>query len=96
MSASADTAGWKRVGELLEQRRVEIDTRYANLRLFAEERGIDYRLAWDLEHGARANYRRPTLTAAEVSYAWRPGSTRLVLAGGEPVARRARDAAARG
>ena len=76
---------WGRVGELLERRRVELDPRYRNLRLFTSERGIDYRLAWDAEHGARANYRRPTLTGIEVAYGWRPGSIHLVLAGGDPI-----------
>lgn len=63
---------------------MEIDPRYSNLRLFAAERGIDYRLAWDLEHGARGNYRRPTLMAAEVAYRWAEGSVAGVLRGGQP------------
>ena len=78
-------AAWQRLGEMLERRRVELDTRYANLTRFSEERGIDYRLAWDIEHAARINYRRPTLTALEVAYGWRPGSIRLALAGRQPV-----------
>ena len=82
---SASQEAWQRLGEMLERRRVELDTRYANLRLFSGERGIDYRLAWDVEHAARTNYRRPTLTSIEVAYALRPGSIRLVLSGGDPV-----------
>ncbi|MBO0814816.1 MAG: hypothetical protein J2P30_06655 [Actinobacteria bacterium] len=53
---------------MLERRRVEIDTRYRNLNLFCEERQLNYRLAWDIEHGARANYRRVTLLALEAAY----------------------------
>lgn len=82
---SASKAAWRRLGQLLEQRRVELGTRYQNRALFATERGIDYRLSYDLESGARANYRRPTLAAVEVSYGWAAGSIQDVLSGGEPV-----------
>lgn len=75
---------WQRLGEMLEGRRVALDPKYRNLVLFSKERRIDYRLAWDVEHAARTNYRRPTITAIEIAYGWRPGSIRLVLAGGEP------------
>jgi hypothetical protein len=64
----AQRPGWEQLGVDLESARVELDPRYANLSLFAEERGIDYRLAWDIEHGRRTNYRRPTLRAIEVAY----------------------------
>ena len=57
---------WQRLGEMLEGRRVALDPKYRNLVRFTAERGIDYRLAWDVEHAARTNYRRPTLTAIEV------------------------------
>lgn len=59
---------WKRAGEMLEQARIELDIRYRNLTLFTSERGIDYRLCWDIEHGSRANYRRSTLSAIESAY----------------------------
>ena len=76
-------AAWTRLGQLLEQRRVELDPRYLNLTLFAEERRIDYRLTADVEHGRRTNYRRPTLRAIEVAYSLEPGSIDTALAGGE-------------
>lgn len=82
---AASQAPWVHLGEMLQDRRVELDTRYANLRLFTDEAGIDYRLAWDVEHAARVNYRRPTLTAIEVAYRWGRGSIAAVLAGGAPV-----------
>ena len=82
---SASKAAWRRLGQLLEQRRVELDTRYQNRAAFASERGIDYRLSYDIESGARSNYRRPTLAAVEVSYAWAPGSIQGVLNGADPV-----------
>lgn len=75
---------WDRVGELLQQQRVQLDARFANLKRFVRERGLDYRMAWDVEHGRRANYRPPTIMAIEVAYGWRPGSIQSVLDGGEP------------
>ena len=84
MPESEDMEVWRRLGRMLELRRVELGTRYSNLSLFAEERGIDYRMAWDVEHGARSNFRRPTLTAIEIAYGWQPGSIAAVLAGGAP------------
>lgn len=83
MSESRDE--WVRIGEYLQDRRVQIDTRYANLRLFADERGINYRLAWDVEHARRNNYARATLTSLDVAYRLQPGSVRNMVAGGEPV-----------
>lgn len=85
MTAQNARDAWTRLGEMLENRRVEMDTRYSNRSLFAEERGIDPRLAYDVEKGARANYRRPTRRAIEVAYGWRAGSIERVLAGGEPL-----------
>lgn len=81
--ADAPAPAWKRVGELLQGRRVDMDTRYRNLHVFAAEREINYRLAWDLEAGARTNYRQPTLRAAEVAYGLRPGSVDTALSGGD-------------
>lgn len=82
MSESSDQ--WVRIGEFLQDRRVQIDTRYANLRLFADERGVNYRLAWDAEHARRENYARATLTSLDVAYGLQPGSIRNMIAGGEP------------
>jgi hypothetical protein len=66
--AQPTKAAWKKIGEALEQARVELSPRYRNRTLFAQERGIDYRLAYDVEMGARDNYRRPTLRAVEAAY----------------------------
>lgn len=82
---SASKADWARVGAMLENRRAELDPRYRNMKIFERERGIDYRLAWDIEHARRDTYRRVTLTAIEVAYGWQPGSIHRVLEGGDPV-----------
>ncbi len=73
---------WARLGKLLEARRVELSSQYRNRTLFCQERDIDYRLCYDLETGARSNYRRPTLRAVESAYVLVPGSLDDTLAGG--------------
>lgn len=83
MTAAGDPQTWKRLGELLAQRRVDLDVRYANLTRFSADRGLDYRLAWDVEHGARDNYRRPTLAAIESAYQLEPRSIEAYLASGQ-------------
>lgn len=76
---------WDRLGRLLEQRRAEMNPRWRDLTVFAEERGLNWRLAWDIEHNRRTSYRPVTLVAIEVSYGWQPGSIARILAGGDPV-----------
>ena len=68
MTQMPDSAAWARLGEHLQRRRLELDQRYANFTLFTDERGINYRVAWDAEHGARTNYRRQTLRQIETAY----------------------------
>ena len=79
-----EPADWDRLGEMLQEQRVRLNSRYRNRSLFSRERGINYRLAQDVETGARDNYERITLTQIELAYGWEPGSVRDVLAGGEP------------
>ena len=84
MCAQPTKAAWVRLGEALERARVELDTRYRNRTLFAQERGIDYRLAYDVEMGARDNYRRPTRRAIEVAYGRPPNWIDERLAAEDP------------
>lgn len=79
MAETADPAAWKRLGEQLTLRRAEIDPRYANRTLFAAERDIDYRLAYDIEEGRRSNYRTTTLAGIATAYAVTLDSMRAVL-----------------
>jgi hypothetical protein len=74
---------WARAGELLSQRRVEIDPRYRNRRLFAAERGMNWRLLHDLERAKRTNFEPETLTAFEVAYCLVRGSFMRTLDAGE-------------
>jgi hypothetical protein len=72
---------WKRLGRLLERRRVEMEPRYMNRALFAAERGVDYRLTYDIESAARTNFRSSTRRAIEMAYGVRIGGIDDVLAG---------------
>jgi transcriptional regulator with XRE-family HTH domain len=74
---------WVRLGELLAQRRVEIDPRYKNRSLFADERGLNWRLLHDVERAKRANYAPDTVAALEVAYGLAPGAVGRALDGGE-------------
>ena len=76
----AATADWKRLGAQLTQRRVELDPRYMNRSLFCAERGLNYRLTYDIESGARTNYGTITLRAIEVAYGLAMGAIDTVLA----------------
>ena len=84
MAETPDMAPWHRLGEELRRRREEdMPPRYANLTLFASERGINHRLAWNLEHGAKASYRRDSIRKAEIAYQLSRGYIDTFIAGGE-------------
>jgi len=74
---------WARLGELLVQRRIELDPRYRNRRIFADERGLNWRLLHDLERAKRTNFEPETMAAVEVAYGLAPGSIGRTLSGGE-------------
>lgn len=82
---------WRRLGELLTDRRVQIGPVYRNRLKFAEDTGLNERLVSDLERGRRTSYRETSLHAVEVAYRIRQGSIERALRGGqfeplEPVA----------
>jgi hypothetical protein len=74
---------WERLGEQLVRRRIEVDPRYSNRQLFADERGVNYRSISDIERGRRDNYEDATIASLEVAYAVRPGSIRRAVDGGD-------------
>jgi hypothetical protein len=79
-----------RLGKLLIRRRIELSSRYRDRTLFAHERLDDkWRTLHDLELAKRPNFRPETLEAVEAAYEWQPGSIERVLAGGDPLPRRA-------
>src|SRR6185437_16171420 len=95
---SPSTGHWSKLGELLTLRRVELDPRYQNRTVFCEERGLDYRLAYDIEEARRVNFRKTTLAGVAAAYAVTLDSLLAVLegkaAGLEPAPGRPREAAA--
>lgn len=72
---------WERAGKLLVQRRTDMDPRYRNRRLFAEERGVNWRLLHDIERAKRTNFEPETLAAIESAYRLSPGNIERMLAG---------------
>lgn len=79
MNPSADPAAWVRLGELLTRRRTDLDARYRNRTLFAAERGLDYRLCYDIEEHRRANFRTATLAGIAAAYGVTADSVLAVL-----------------
>lgn len=68
MTSKADDGDWKRLGEQLILRRIQIDPKYRVRTVFARERGINYKLAADVETGYRADF--ATATLAEIARAY--------------------------
>lgn len=83
MSPRTDAAAWKRLGELLIRRRIELDPAYQNRTTFCTERGIDYRLAYDIEEARRTNFRKGTLAGIAAAYGVTLDSLYAALTGGE-------------
>jgi hypothetical protein len=74
--------GWQRLGELLIRRRLDLDARYRNRQLFADERGIEYRIVSDIERARRTNFHAVTIAEIERAYALEPGAIGRFLDGG--------------
>ena len=81
MASAAST--WKRLGDLLLRRRIELDPAYANRRIFSEATGVNARTIADIEKGRRDNYEPATIASVEVAYRLAGGSVARTLAGGD-------------
>jgi len=81
--ASHPGPAWTRLGELLMRRRVELDPRYRNRRIFTAERAVEYRIVNDIELGRRQNYEPGTIAVLEAAYAVTAGSIGRALEGGD-------------
>lgn len=78
-----DADAWRRLGDLLLARRVELGWR--RRAPFARHLGLTHdRTLADIELARRRNFDRPTLLFIERAYGWGEGSIQRVLAGGEP------------
>lgn len=67
---------WRRVGQMLRQRRVHLDQRYRVRRIFAKERGITDKTAQEIEYAPkyRTSFSPEMLASIEAAYAIAPGS----------------------
>ena len=66
------------------RRRVDLDPRYQNRRVFVDERAPDrYRIINAIELGRRDNYEPGTIIALEAAYDLAPGAIARALDGGE-------------
>lgn len=79
----ADDGSWARLGEHLARRRAEIDPRYRNRTLFAQERNVNWRLVHDIERAKRTDFRPETLSVLEGAYELAPGAISRFLASGD-------------
>lgn len=84
---------WKEVGDVLADRRVQLDHRWANRTAFCRDQQIHPRVAYDVEKGARSNYTAPVRRIIELAYcldrgslldAGENGAARLTPAPGSP------------
>jgi transcriptional regulator with XRE-family HTH domain len=71
---------WRRLADYVVARRVELGMR--DRRAFAEATGVTERTLGKLENGQRVS--PSTLAMVENRLGWGPGSSRRILAGGEP------------
>lgn len=82
--ASSDAAAWERLGQLLVQRRAQIDPKYGRRTRFAEERHLGHRVVYELEKARRRNFGDGTLASIEAAYELAPGAIKHYLEhGGE-------------
>ena len=73
----------ERLGELLIRRRLDLDPRFRNRQVFADERGVEYRIVSDIERGRRSNFHAVTIAALEHAYDLPSGAIGRYLDGGE-------------
>lgn len=75
------------LGKRLIRRRIDLDPRYENRRVFADERaGGRYRIINAIELGRRDNYEPGTLAIVERAYDLDTGAISRYLEDGEPIA----------
>lgn len=74
---------WQRLGELLIRRRLDLDPRYRNRQVFADERGAEYRIVSDIERGRRSNFHAATIANIERAYGLSSGAIARYVDGGE-------------
>lgn len=79
MATTPPDDAWRRLGDALVARRVQLDTRYSNRSTFADETGVDYRVLFDIENAKRTNFSRKTIAEIELAYGLPVGSIETAL-----------------
>ncbi|MEV4320953.1 hypothetical protein AB0J37_01840 [Microbispora rosea] len=79
MSGAADD--WKRLGDQLVARRVELNDAWSNRSTFTQDTGVDYRVVYDLEKARRTNFSAAMIRRLEKAYQLRAGAILAILAG---------------
>ncbi|NJP27064.1 hypothetical protein FLW53_23270 [Microbispora sp. SCL1-1] len=79
MSGAADD--WKRLGDQLVARRVELNDAWSNRSTFTQDTGVDYRVVYDLEKARRTNFSPAMIRRLEKAYQLRAGAIHAILAG---------------
>lgn len=77
----------RRLGDLLIERRIRIDQRFATRAVFAAEAGLAEEFIVSVERGDRTGLTGTEAAALEKAYRWAQGSVAAVLAGGDPTPR---------
>lgn len=77
------TEAWERLGQHLQQRRPQIDSRYRIRRVFAAENGLTDKTVQEIENAYRTTFTPVMLSTIEAAYRLKPGAIEDVLAGGE-------------
>lgn len=72
---------WKRLGQVVIRRRVEIG--YRTREAFAEKVGLSTKTLGEIERGARTSYDQGTIAVVEQALGWVGGAVRAVLDGAE-------------
>ncbi len=70
---------WQNLAGLLVNRRIALDPRYRNRRIFCDEKRLEYRVISDIEGARRDNFSGPMLTAIEVAYDIADGAIKHAL-----------------
>ena len=73
------------LGEQLTRRRMDLDSRYRNRQVFADERGVEYRTVSKIENNESTRFRRATITGLEAAYELPVGAIARALADGAAV-----------
>lgn len=91
LAGMSDEPDWKRLGDFLRRRRIELDHGENNRARFFRDRDLKpgpVRTLTDMENGSlgkRQTFEQSSFDLAEYHYKWKSGSAVAVLRGGDPM-----------